>query len=865
MAERALLGGRYELGAAIGAGGFATVFRARDLARERGAGSEHDLDHHVAVKLVPPGFDAERLAKRLRVEASVLTRLRSRHLARVHDFGSDEHGVWLVTELVDGVPLSAEGLGRPLLPHEVLRVARGLLEGLGVAHAAGIVHGDVKPANVLVPRTESALDGPKLIDFGAARVVPAAELAGQAAAGAVVLGTARWMAPEVLAGREADFRSDVYSAGLVLFELLGAGELFPGSDRQERLRARLALEPALAGRVVEPLASVLQRMLAREPAARFLDANEALAAIVDLDTAPVSLVPSGPPSSRSLVPSLAPSGPPSSRSLVAAQPSSLAPRMVSGHPSSVPSSRLARREAAPPRLSALSDDAAIALRETLGHLDMPMLDALARRERGQALGRLARAVALALRLELDAAALIVEPLLATSDVARAVGACLLGPLARRSTRARIDVDRDDGWLDTVPAELGALLAALGAALSDPAEAARNARRCTRALARLERREGRDAHVTDTGDARDARDAHDAREKRDADDDPELPRRLEALRVTLRFAEAASQVRTGELAPGAALDLVAPLDAGDGRARTAFDRLTRPLLAAAIAVRLDEGRARDELERATRAALDQGVPLLEAFASGAWGRLLVDAPHRAAQALGVLDRAATLLAHGDAPGLLHEAEHHRGAAHVVRGQWKEAIPRLRAAREAARAEGNLEAEVLSASLEVVAHLVLGDRDPARDASAALGSARIGAARGRAGAFAWIARCLEALAAGEAEGAEDALAEATARARDGAGDHLDAHVLVEVLAMLFDAAKGALPDVAATVAELERLAADRGFLASYWLEALRSVLERVDDAVIRTPMLEVLARVTMLLGPGSRMARDRRTSAPPGMLP
>lgn len=812
MAERALLGGRYELGPAIGSGGFATVFRARDR--------QANVD--VAVKLVPPGFDATRIAARLQAEASVLTRLSSRHLARVIELGADEQGAWLVTELIDGVPLSVEGLGRALLPHEVLRVARGLLEGLSVAHAAGVVHADVKPSNILVPRTELALDGAKLIDFGLARVTARADVARELGESAppsgVVIGSARWMAPELLSGalERADARSDVYSAGLVLFELLGEGDLFPAAERAAQLHARVTTDPVLEGRVAPPLSSVLARMLARDPGQRYRDGAEALGAIIDLDTAPVSTVNDAGPQSRG----------PAQR--VAPAPSvPVASRVLSTRP--------------PPsagRLNALPEDGVDGLRETLRHLDLPMLDALARRERGNATGRVARAVALALRLELDAAALILEPLALTSDIARAVGATVLAPRARRVTRARIDSDREDRWIDTVPAELAALLAAFAAALSAREDAARDVGRCTRALDRLDR----------------------------LDTSPDTARRVDAARTTLRIAIAAARVRSGELTSGAGLDLVAPLETGDGRLRTAFERVVRPLLAASIGMRVDEGRARDDLERAVRAANESGAPLLEACASAAWGRLLVDAPLRVEQGLGVLERATTLLAHGDAPSLEHEAEHYRAAALIVQGRWKEAVPRLHAAREAAHAERALEAEVLSASLEVVAHLALGDHDPAREAAAALGDARIGTARGRPAAFAWIAKCLEALASGEREAAEDALAEASARARETDSEqHADAYVLVEVLAMLFDAVKGSLPDVMGPAAELERFAAERGFTSFYWFDVLRSVVERVDDPQVRVPMLDALARITLLLGPASRIARDRRTSAPPGVLP
>lgn len=844
MGERALLGGRYELGPAIGSGGFATVFRARD----------RQADTDVAVKLVPPGFDAAHLGERLRSEGTVLKKLSSRHLARVFELGEGDEGVWLVTELIDGVPLSVEALGRALLPHEVLRVARGLLEGLSVAHRAGVIHADVKPSNVLVPRTEKALDGPKLIDFGLARVTSRADLAralGESApASGVVVGSARWMAPEVLSGRAPDTRSDVYSAGLVLFELLGEGDLFLSEDRREQLRARVTTDPVLEGRVPPPLSSVLARMLARDPAKRYRDASDALEAVIDLDTAPVSTVgDEAPPASMRA------SRPSFGFATSTVPPASRAPAMAAPAPASIPSVHagvlgttssapaVSRRTSTRPppasRLRALPADGADGLRETLRHLDLPMLDALARRERGNPTGRVARAVALALRLELDAAALILEPLALSSDVARAVGATVLAPRARRVTRARVDSDRDDKWIDTVPAELAALLASFAAALSGRDDAARDATRCTRCLERLERA--------------------------DAETDADARARIESARITLRIAVAAARVRSGELTSGAALDLVAPLETGDGRTRSAFDRVVRPLLAAAIGVRVDEGRARDDLERAVRGANESGATLLEACASTAWGRLLVDVPLRVDQGLAVLERATTLLAHGDAPSLEHEAEHHRAAALIVQGRWKEAVPRLQAARQAAHAERAVEPEVLSASLEVVAHLALGDHDPAREAAAALGEARIGTARGRAAALAWIAKCLEALASGDRDAAEDALAEASARSREAGADSADAYVLVEVLDMLFDASKGALPDVVAPVAELERFAAERGFTSFYWFDVLRSVIERVDDPSLRATMLDVLARVALLLGPASRIARERRTSAPPGYSP
>jgi serine/threonine protein kinase len=823
VSERALVGGRYELGPAIGSGGFATVYRARDRQTEA----------DVAVKLVLSGLGSELLAARLKGEAEALKRLSSRFIARIHDAGEDESGVWLVTELVDGVHLEPAALGRPLQPHEVLRVARGLLEGLADAHGAGIVHGDVKPSNILVPMTKEALDAPKLIDFGLARTTARADLlpeVGEAApASGVVLGSARYMAPEVLRGATPDVRSDVYAAGLVLFELLADGALFPGEASP--IRARLALEPDLEGRVPPPLSSVLARMLARDPAHRYRDAREAHGAIVDLDTAPVSVVGDETPAQSvrvSLVPPRTSVLPPMHRASTIPpmhRASTLPPvhRESTLPPPPAPRNSSMRPPAA--KLTTLPADGALGLRETLRHLDVAMLDALARRERGNAIGRVARACALSLRLELDAAALILEPLAAQSDVARAVGATLLAPRARRVTRARVDADREDLWLGTVPAELGALFAALGSALGTKDDAARDASRCAHALERL------------GGD------------------------RADALVVTVRIAHTAARVRLGEIDPGAALDLVRPLDAGDARTPPPFDRVVRALLLSAICVRLDEARARDELERAVRLAAESGTTLLEACAASAWGRLLVENPARVDRGLAVLERASTLLAHGDAPTLEHEAEHHRAAALLVQGRWDEAVPVLQRARAAAHAERAVQLEVLSASLEVVAHLAKGDAAASGEAIATLGDARIGTAGGRAAGLAWLARSLDAMASGDREGAETALAEARARVREAGGESADAYVLVEVLGLLFDAARGDTVDVATAASDLERFAGEHGFASHYWFEVLRAVVERTTEPAGREAMLDVLSRVTLLLGPTSRLSRERRTSAPP----
>jgi serine/threonine-protein kinase len=871
--ERLALGGRYELGPALGSGGFGTVFRARD----RRSGFE------VAVKLVRHGLGSELAAQRLRREGAILRRVSSRHVARVYDSGADDHGVWLVTELVDGAPLAIATLGRPLLPHEVLRVARGLLEGLAAVHGAGIIHGDVKPSNVLVPRGDKALDNPKLVDFGLARMQTRAEVAASVGAAmtreGMVLGTARWMAPEVLSGGEPTARSDLYAAGLMLFELLDVGPLFSGSDTRAQLRARVSNELQIRERVPEPLSDVLERLLARDPAARYVDARAAHEAVADLDTAPVSVVrietipPASrlsalPPRPRAVAepPPTSVEAPPSTKSTLPPPPSAPhasnpppAPASV-GSPRSRPtttpmsSSPPPSRAVPPPeaprsprspssrpasdsrrrttgfsvgRLTSLPGDAIAALRETLRHLDLSMLDALARRERGNATGRIARAVALALRLELDAAALILEPLAMQSGVARAIGATALSPRARRVTRARVDSDREDRWIDSIDPELGGMLAALAASIATADDAPRDAVRCARALARLEA----------------------------AASSPSV----EATRTTLRVAHAAARVRRGEIDRGTALDLLAPyVQVEDWSADSAFHLVVRALSSSAF---YDPLRASAELERAERIAAETGTTLLDACAATALGTLLAALSPRDQRALLALERAGTLLAHGDAPSLEHEAEQRRAEVLVALGRWHDAVMPLRAAREAAHSERAGELELASAALEAIVQLAIGEAKAAYEAAAILGDARLSNAKGPTAAWAWIARALTSLAASDREGAEDALTEAEARLHDADRRSADAHVVVGIVGLLFEAARAALPDLDGAASTLERVAGEHGFEGFHWLDVLGAIVERLPDAEGVRRMKAALAQLRPVLGPESRLARECRLDAPP----
>ncbi len=830
----------------LGAGGYATVYRAHD----------GETGRDVAVKVIPTalasgegidpaaGEDADTQFDRFRQEALALSRLRSRHIARVYDFGRDaEVGLYLVMELIEGVPLDARSLGRALLPHEVLRVARGLLAGLAEAHEHGISHCDIKPSNVLVPRGGRGLDEPRIIDFGIARDERRATLLAEAVgrtgdASGHTLGTPAFMAPEQLRDGTSSPSSDVYAAGLVLFDLLGVGPLFPGESAQAQVGARLLHDASVEGRVAPPLGTLLARMLERDPQKRFVDAADALEAIGDLETAPVSIgaVFAGEEATDGTSAAETRRGPHQADGTgerTSAPPSvgsvgSVAPASGPGDRTSVAPSHTTVRSETPPsrapsayggrRLSRLPRDPVAALVESIHALDVAMIDALARREAratGAAMARTARAVALALRLELDAAALILEPLASQSDLARALGATLVAPRARRATRARVDADKVDAWIDTVDPELTGMLCALGVAMTLRDEAARNEERCRRAIERAGTMTGPTA-------------------------------------TTLRMAQLAAGMIAGALTPSSALTEMLRLRDADREPPSAYVALMRSLLLGLVGFRADEHMAREQFERATRVAAETGNTLLEMRAIVAWGGMLVEIPERVEQGLGVLERATTLLGHGDAPSLEHIAEHNRGAALVIQGRYAEAAPHLRRARTAAKGELSLEHEILSCMNEGLSYVALGDRDAAARIVDELSESRIAHVSARAAAYCYVVRSMYATLFETPDRARAELRRAHASAAEAEAEGADAYLLAEALGMLHAAAQHEEVDILARAGELQKLAQDRGFVSFYWFDVLRAMVTRMRDAELRERVGETLEKLVVLLGP-TRMTR------------
>ena len=254
------VGGRYRLDAILGQGGFGTVYRATHLA----------IDEPVAIKFLHAELARHPdLRARLRREAKALARLRHANIVAVLDYDEQGDAPYIVMELVDGVTLESQLLvdGHTLPLARLAAIFDALLQGLEAAHAAAIVHRDMKPENVLL----LADGGVKLLDFGIALM---ADGDARLTATGVVQGTPRFMSPEQCRGREIGPRSDVYSVGVMLFYALAGEPPFSGESATDLMVKHMFVDPPpLAARGVRPQVSpaieaVVRSALAKQPELR---------------------------------------------------------------------------------------------------------------------------------------------------------------------------------------------------------------------------------------------------------------------------------------------------------------------------------------------------------------------------------------------------------------------------------------------------------------------------------------------------------------------------------------------------------------------------------------------------------------------
>ena len=276
--------GPYEILAPLGAGGMGEVWRARDTR----------LGRDVAIKVVHPRFaaDADQL-RRFEQEARAASQLDHPNILVVHDLGSHEGSPYIVSELLDGESLR-EKLGAPLPPKKAVEYAVQVAHGLAAAHEKGIVHRDIKPENVFVTR-----DGRiKILDFGVAKLtqptIPSATLteaptAAPATDAGVVLGTVGYMSPEQVLGKPLDARSDLFSLGVVLYEMVSGKRPFQRPTAPETMAAILREDPPELSGTNKPIPPGLERVvrhcLEKEPSNRFQSARDVAFALESLSQA----------------------------------------------------------------------------------------------------------------------------------------------------------------------------------------------------------------------------------------------------------------------------------------------------------------------------------------------------------------------------------------------------------------------------------------------------------------------------------------------------------------------------------------------------------------------------------------------------
>ena len=260
--EGKVLNSRYELEQLIGSGGMADVYRARD----------NLLGRTVAVKILHPQFAKDEVfIARFRQEAQAAANLNQPNIVNVYDWGIENSTYYIVMEYVEGRDLKEIILqGGPLLPERAVEIAMSICLALEAAHAQGIVHRDIKPQNVIVTYDNKI----KVMDFGIARTTGGSAMTQTG----TIMGTAQYISPEQAQGRAADPRSDLYSLGIVLYEMLTGKAPFDG-DSPVSIAYKHVREDPLPPSMVNPdisagLEAVVMKALAKNPENRYQGAIE---------------------------------------------------------------------------------------------------------------------------------------------------------------------------------------------------------------------------------------------------------------------------------------------------------------------------------------------------------------------------------------------------------------------------------------------------------------------------------------------------------------------------------------------------------------------------------------------------------------
>ncbi len=290
--------GVYEVTALLGAGGMGEVYKARDTR----------LDRSVAIKVLPADVAGDPLAReRFEREARAVAALNHPHICTLHDVGTLEGFDFLVMELMEGETLAARLVKGALPIAHALQIGIQIVSALDTAHRAGIGHRDLKPGNVFLVRSggPSALPTAKLLDFGLAKAIrppvwtnstTVTTSPGVTTSGSIV-GTIQYMAPEQIAGKQVDGRTDIFAFGTVLFEMLTARKAFEAESNAGVMAAILEREPRPLSSLVERCPPALDRLvricLAKDPDDRWQTARDLLRELRWLAEQGVAASPSG--------------------------------------------------------------------------------------------------------------------------------------------------------------------------------------------------------------------------------------------------------------------------------------------------------------------------------------------------------------------------------------------------------------------------------------------------------------------------------------------------------------------------------------------------------------------------------------------
>src|SRR5882672_4982506 len=264
--------GPYEIQSPLGAGGMGEVYSA----------TQSSLGRQVAIKILASAsaLDPERL-RRFEQEARAASALNHPNIISIYDVGRDDAISYMAMELVDGKTLRALLEAGPLGIKKTLQIATQIADGLAKAHAAGIVHRDLKPENVMVTR-----DGfVKILDFGLAKLLRALDsssdamtVAGPATHPGMVMGTAGYMSPEQARGGDIDYRSDIFSFGSMLYEMVAGKQPFKGASTAQTLTAIIEDDPQPVAeanpKTPTPLRWIIERCLAKDPEDRYTSTRD---------------------------------------------------------------------------------------------------------------------------------------------------------------------------------------------------------------------------------------------------------------------------------------------------------------------------------------------------------------------------------------------------------------------------------------------------------------------------------------------------------------------------------------------------------------------------------------------------------------